>query len=76
MRLVKFAIVVSLLVAVMALASGVVRILDEQPDGTVRVQPAISHAAVKWYATKAVAAVGPENVGAVRSRVKKFVESN
>jgi hypothetical protein len=56
MRLLKIAILGSLLVAVLALASGVVTILDERPDGTVALAPRVSRPAARWYAAKVAAA--------------------
>lgn len=72
-RVLKFLFVAGVLVAAVALMSGVVQVLEEKPDGSVRVAPHVSKPAARWYSSKAVAVVGFDNVERVRSGVRRFV---
>lgn len=73
MRLLKSLFVAGVLVAAVALMSGVVRILEEKPDGSVRVAPHVSKPAARWYSSKAVAVAGFDNVEKVKSGVRRIV---
>jgi hypothetical protein len=56
-RALKLVVVLGLVVAGVGVAAGVFRVVDERPDGSLRVAPRISRAAVRWYADRALAAV-------------------
>lgn len=60
MRALKFVLSLSVFVAVVALATGVVQLFEERPDGTARFAPHVSRPTAKWYASKTIAAVGPD----------------
>ena len=53
MGLLKLLLVGSVLLGAIALMSGVVRLLDEKSDGTVRIRPTVSRPAFRWYVARA-----------------------
>jgi hypothetical protein len=75
-RALKFVLSLSVFVAVAALATGVVQLFEERPDGTARFAPHVSRSTAHWYASKTIAAVGPERAESLAAGIRRIASGD
>lgn len=76
MKALKFVLSLSVFAAVVALATGVVCLFEERPDGTARFSPHVSRPAADWYAAKARTVARSEPALAVAAGVRRVASGD
>ncbi len=76
MRAIKFVLSLSVFCAFVALATGVVQLFVERPDGTAKFAPHVSRSTANWYAQQTSDAARSRPVETVTAGLRRAVSSD